>query len=398
VTRYDVGVIGAGPSGAWTAHRLAARGVRVLLVDHSHPREKPCGGGVTGRALAIVRDAFQATSPPSVSIRSARFVDTATGASASVPLNADEDELVVTTRAGFDAHILEAATRAGATHLPRRVLELSRERTGFVLHLTDGENVRVDRIVGADGANSLARRRLTAPFRRDQLSAATGFFVHGCTSTEVVVEFVADPPGYLWSFPRPDHLAIGICAAADGGTTVRSLRDRARAWIDSAGLAARGHRLEAYSWPIPSLSGADLTNLAVGGDRWVLVGDAAGLVDPITREGIFFALRSAEFAADALSAAAPHPERDFDDRVHDEIVVELQRAAAFKARFFQPRFTGLLVDALCRSRQIARIMADIVAGVQPYRGLRRRLLLTREWGLAWGLIRTGWFTGLPRSD
>ena len=74
--KYDVAVVGAGPAGAWTAHLLASRGARVVLADPSHPREKPCGGGVTGRALALVAPALAVDRLPAVSIRTARFVDT----------------------------------------------------------------------------------------------------------------------------------------------------------------------------------------------------------------------------------------------------------------------------------------------------------------------------------
>src|SRR5580700_6978736 len=81
--KHDVVVIGAGPAGAWTAFLLARGGARVLIVDPSHPREKPCGGGVTGRALSLVADVTGGRLP-AVAIRSARFVDPATGASAAV--------------------------------------------------------------------------------------------------------------------------------------------------------------------------------------------------------------------------------------------------------------------------------------------------------------------------
>src|ERR1700681_2663939 len=81
--KHDVVVIGAGPAGAWTAYLLARRGARVLIVDPSHPREKPCGGGVTGRALSLVADGM-GSQLPAVGIRSARFVDSTEGVSAAV--------------------------------------------------------------------------------------------------------------------------------------------------------------------------------------------------------------------------------------------------------------------------------------------------------------------------
>jgi flavin-dependent dehydrogenase len=390
MARYDVGIVGAGPTGTWAASLLARRGVRVALVDPSHPREKPCGGGVTGRALALVADAVGATPLPAVRITRARFVDTTSRSAAVVPLRDDGTSLVVASRQAFDARLLAAARRDGAAFIAARVVDVARTSRGFVLHLVDGSTCEIDRVVGADGANSLTRRRLAVPFRRDQLSVATGFFVQGVTSTEAVVEFVGDPPGYAWSFPRPDHLAVGICAPADADITSGALRDWVSSWISSSGLAAVDAPRQAYAWPIPSLSARDLRDITLAGDGWFLAGDAAGLVDPITREGIFFALQSARHLADAITAGGPDPARDFVERVQHDIVAELIRAADFKARFFQPRFTRLLVGALQRSHRIRRIMADLVAGAQPYRGLSWRLAGTLEGGLAWRLLKAGW--------
>src|SRR5207248_9831312 len=177
---------------------------------------------------------------------------------------------------------------------------------------------RADVVIGADGANSLVRRRVDRPFRRDQLSIATGFFAHGATSDEVVIELLTDPPGYIWSFPRPTHLAIGICAQADAGVTSAALRARALEWIRSNDIAPHA-RLEAYSWPIPSLAADDFDELTVSGPGWFLVGDAAGLVDPITREGIYFALLSAEWAADAIASGRASAEEWYGDRVRRDI-------------------------------------------------------------------------------
>src|SRR5580765_7201073 len=83
---FDVAIVGAGPAGAWTAHLLARRGARVLLVDPSHPREKPCGGGVTARALRLVADAVDGGRLPAVTIRSARFTTSSSPQPAEVTL------------------------------------------------------------------------------------------------------------------------------------------------------------------------------------------------------------------------------------------------------------------------------------------------------------------------
>lgn len=382
--RHDVAVVGAGPAGAWTAALLARRGARVLLVDPSHPREKPCGGGITGRALALVGDAIP-KQVESVSIASARFLDSQAMLDVTVPLSGQSTPLVVASRAAFDGALYQAAQTAGATPAPVRVVALQREGEGFELVTADKRRFSASFLVGADGANSLVRRRMATPFRREQLSMATGFFAHGVTSDEIVIEIMSDPPGYVWSFPRPDHLAVGICAQADSGAHVDALRSIVRNWIETTGIA-EGARLESYSWPIPSLRSNDFQSLDVSGRGWLTVGDAAGLVDPITREGIFFALQSAIAAADAISSASGDPARHFADRIRDDIGAELSRAARYKAGFFRPGFAPLMVEALRSSGAVRAVMADLVAGAQSYRALKWRLASTMEVGLAWRLI------------
>jgi len=269
--------------------------------------------------------------------------------------------------------------------VPERIVNLAAERGGWTLQTT-ARRARAAVVLGADGANSLVRRRVFEPFRRGQLSIATGFYAEGITSDTVVVDLVSDPPGYIWSFPRPDHLAIGICAQGDCGITSAQLRARARSWMDGRRIA-QGAPLKPYAWPIPSLSAAAVAALPLAGPGWCLLGDAAGLVDPITREGIFYALQSADLAADAVLSDHSAPWARYALAVRRQIAPELARAARLKAGFFRPRFSGLLVEALARSTAVRAVMADLVSGRQPYGTLKRRLARTFEVRLAWQLLR-----------
>ncbi len=320
-------------------------------------------------------------------MRAARFVDSARGTSASVPLA--HGDLVVASRTEFDGALFSAAIAAGAAVVRHRATDIVQEPGGFAVHTTTGV-IHARAIIGADGANSLVRRRLAQPFDRTDLSIATGYFVHGVTSDEILIELLADPPGYIWSFPRPMHLAVGICAQADAGVTAATLRATALNWIRARGLDSGG-TLEAYSWPIPSLSARSFGALTTSGPGWCLVGDAAGLVDPITREGIYFALLSGEWAARAIASGGATAQRQYHERICDDIGAELSRAARYKASFFRPRFTRLLVDALDESPRVRHVMAGLVAGTEPYATLKWKLARTAELRLAWRLLRARWY-------
>lgn len=371
----DVAIVGAGPAGCRAAWRLARAGARVAILDGSHPREKPCGGGVTSRALELVGDAIDCAALDACTIHGASFESgTRTVRIALRKEPSGRPDLLIASRERFDAALLEAARAAGAGHLPARVTDVTREGARWTI-ATRTARLSARWVIGADGANSLVRRRVSRAFARADLSIATGFFVRGVSAPDIAIAFEQDPPGYLWSFPRRDHLAVGICAQADG-TSTAALVPVASRWV--ARHVAEQSRLDPYSWPIPSLRETTAREENPAGAGWMLVGDAAGMVDPITREGIFFALLSADQAADSLIASNADPVERYREAVRDTIYRELVRAAQLEHRFFDPRFTTLLIRALQQSARVRAIMVDLIAGRQAYYGLRRRLLGTLE--------------------
>jgi flavin-dependent dehydrogenase len=338
---------------------------------------------VTGRALDLVRDAIDTAAIRAVAISEITFEDGARRAQVALAdASGATPQLAVAPRAVFDGALLAAAVRTGATLRAERVHDVSWENDRWRIATRRG-STRAPWLFGADGPNSLVRRRVGRPFERADLSIAAGFFVHGVASSTVAIRFEDNPPGYLWSFPRPDHLAVGICAQADASRP-STLLATAAAWIDRN--VDGGAECERYSWPIPSLRPTTLERERPCGPRWMLLGDAGGMVDPITREGIFFALISAEAAADSLLDTGDPAER-YAQRIQSLVYEELMRAALLKSRFFNPRFTALLLRALVQSAKIREIMTDLVAGRQSYQGLRRRLLGTLQLGLLLEMLK-----------
>jgi geranylgeranyl reductase family protein len=399
-----ISIVGAGPAGAMAAVRLAQAGASVSLFDPSHPREKPCGGGLTGRALALVSDVIDVGALPAVVVTSASIEHPSVARHvAEVDLldrgMTADSSLVVLSRAVFDSALVRAAVAAGARLIPEKVVDVIRRGNTMIVRTPRGEH-EADSLLGADGPSSLVRRTLASPFSGAQLSVAAGFFVHGVSSSAIAIQSRTEQPGYLWSFPRPDHLAVGICAPALNRVSSSLLRAQSLAWLE--GRLPNDARLTPYAWPIPSIGPTPAGQVRSAGPGWMLLGDAAGLVDPLTREGIYYALLSGQWAAQALRAFSPiRAAAAYEERLRQEIHPELSRAARLSGMFFTPTFSSLLVDALRQSAAIRDVFADLVAGIQPYRGLRRRLLFTRQWrlaGRAIQLIGMPAFTGTMRTD
>ena len=358
----QVAVVGAGPAGSLLAHHLARDGAAVTVFDASHPREKPCGGGVTSRALRLLPPAPASDPLPARRVDACRF-DSGEGDSVDVALAAP---VTVASRRDLDGWLLRRAVEAGARHVAERVVEVDARGR---LRTANGREATFDLLAGADGAGSLVRRTLVGPTPPARRAMAVGWFARG--SAPMVVRFTPGLAGYLWLFPRPDHVGVGICAPL-GSVPTRSLFDRLEAETarDYPALAEppRGR----YAHTIPSPSTDPATILEIAGERWALVGDAAALADPVTGEGIHHALRSAELLAETLRADASP--RRYPHRVLEEFGHELLAAAAIRERFFAPGFPARMVRYSARSAAVRDVLAELVLGEQGYRGLKRRLL------------------------
>lgn len=360
----NVAVVGAGPAGALLAHRLAGAGVAVTLFDASHPREKPCGGGVTGKALALLPAAPAHDPLPARWVSDCRF-ESGDGAAVDVHL---ARPVAVAARRDLDAWLLRQAVRQGARHVAQRVVAVTAEGG---LQTRDGQNLRFDVIVGADGAGSLVRRTFLAPTPPARRAMAAGWYARG--SSEMLIRFTPGLAGYLWLFPRPDHVGVGICAPLAGVPT-RQMLERLRREVALSFPALADADAPTYAHTIPSPSADPRSILEIAGARWALIGDAAALADPITGEGIYYALRSAELLAETLRRGAPV--RDYAQAALEDFGRDLLKAAAVHQRFYAPGFARRMIAFSARSSAIRDVLADLVLGEQGYLGLRRRLVRT----------------------
>jgi geranylgeranyl reductase family protein len=358
----DVAVVGAGPAGAFCAWRLARAGHRVALYDPSHPREKPCGGGVTPGAFARwpELEGLRAAARPSQAVR----LVAPRGRALRVPL---ARPIEIFSRRVLDSLLLERARKAGAELRAARVKRVAVDRVGVELDL-DGERVRHDFVVGADGASSVVRRSLLGERPGGAASYATaGLHVAGLDEREMLIEFTREFAGYLWVFPRPDHCSVGIAApvgAANGGELRARVLDFLERHYPGSGALPR----EPYAASIPVGGGP------VAGPRFALVGDAANANDAITGEGIQHALDSGGLCADALCEAGPERAPAlYTERWQAGAGGELAACARLARALYRPRTVDFSVALASRSRRARALMGDMLLASEPYRGLGRRI-------------------------
>jgi flavin-dependent dehydrogenase len=380
----DVVIVGGGPAGALCGERLARarKEIAVTILDDHLAWEKPCGGGLTHKALRAYPFLLNGSYPKKV----VREIELRVGPATAARLALDEP-IVIYSRRVLNGLLLDRAQRSGCRILRARATALDfRAAARPRIALADGRSLDADFVVLAAGARN---RLLPGPVSSQPLVAADleqtyGYYIP--VESEILkIKFLPGFCGYLWSFPRPDHLSVGICGKLDQYST-STLRRHLEQYVDEERLPRQGATV--FSHLLPSPRPSTLRERPVVGPSWAIAGDAAATVDPITGEGIYYALRSGELLAESLAAGRP---AEYPRRLRAECGAELERAARLAPRFYSENFLGApittrTVEFARRSPTFRRLLAAIFTGAQDYRTLPLRL-----WAqLPVSLVEIGW--------
>ncbi len=314
----DVGIVGAGPAGSVLASIL---GEMATVFDPSHPREKPCGGGLTIKTWSEIEVPDKLVLSVIDRIR-LRYLDR------EVEFNISEIKSV--SRKDFDYLLLKEAKTSGAELIPEKVINVKRKEKKWIV-FTDKDKYTFDFLVGADGATSIVRSKTIGPIR--EFAIAMEAWRKSRDEPELV--FVPGLYGYAWVFPKGKMVSnVGVGGFLGGGERVQKIFQNM-----FPGLSPR-------AWLLPfSLSRA-------GFEDFALVGDAAGHVNPITGEGIYYAIKGAKLLGKAILEGRPgnyeiywrrgYGKELLANRRVSRLVYKFIPRALKRPRFARNAFVGLL--------------------------------------------------------
>jgi geranylgeranyl reductase family protein len=363
--RADVVVVGAGPAGSTAARLLAEQGLRVVLLERCRlPRVKVCGGGLVARAVQHLATDIS----PAVERECRTLEVRLPGSGQTIVCRREAPIVTMTTRADLDLLLAERACEAGVTlRAPCAALRIEPAARDVAV-ATDGGTIRCDLVVAADGATGTVSRagfgavRHAAPALELEVAVPDRVLDHFAGRARF--DFGVVPGGYGWVFPKRDHLSVGVLSTRRGPA---GLGPALEAYLRILGLARGEASPRGYVIPMRPTGPPWVRR------RVVAVGDAAGLVDPLTAEGISNAAISASLAADAIIEGALNSDRV--ERIYARSlrrsVLPGRRLSGMIARlvYAPPRLQHAVY--LSAGHLLAQAVLDHTTGASPARSIVR---------------------------
>lgn len=366
---YDIAVVGAGPAGAMAARLCAQAGRSVVLIEREAlPRYKTCGGGVVPRAAELMDIDIS----PAIERTCRRIALHVPGLPPQIAQHGDEPLIHMTMRDTLDALLTRAATDAGAElRAACRVIGLTEHDDRITLATEQGD-IEARHLLAADGARSRIARlagwietRRFAPAVEWEVQVDEADMQRHSAAVRFDFDFVRG--GYAWVFPKRRHLSIGLGRLREGDA---NLNEAAARYLDVLGIN-RDTPMQRHGYVVPIAPRTD----AIARRRILLLGDAAGLADPVAAEGITHALYSARLAAEAVTQSND-PARAYAQLIEQHLMPELRAARILSRLLYEHRLLRTMVLRLQRRRAV-EAMVNVFSGRRTFTDVlahRSRLL------------------------
>lgn len=393
MSSFDVIVVGAGPAGSTAAAYLGQQGVRTLLVDRARfPRSKPCGGGISARAVTrfpyLSGEIFS-----QIPVHPIHKVYLESPAGQGVTYEASSPVYYLIRRCEFDAALYRQAADRVATCEGTLVRKLTVDQGQTVIETSSGEQISAALVIGADSANSLVARHsglrqgtVHSEFAIDMMEESTYDWLHVRDLDTIYVYYgLARHFGYGYVFPKAEHVNLGFGCKLDYYLSHLKGRGREHHRQFVADVCDKGvitgtpnpHSYEAF--PIP-ISGPLPRTYA---DRVLLAGDAGGFVNAFTAEGIYYAMVSGELAAKAAVDALVREDcsaaqlQQYQASWEAELGEDLHQSVSIQKRLLgDPTRIDRVVRAAQKDERLLALLAGYATGTVEYAKLKRYLLRT----------------------
>ena len=361
---HEVAVVGGGPAGSICSTELAKNGVDVVLFDHSHPREKPCGGAITGRIFK------EFNIPNEIIERRVDWLILENQNGESVRIH-KKDMGIFVMRKKFDYYWLKEAIKTNLTFYEEKICKISKDKNNWVLK-TNKRKIKSKLLIGADGCSSLVRKTVLKPIPKILLGHCVGYHLpHKKEHIEkkflnaLELYFLGKPytdTGYIWIFPKSDYVTVGIGAKL-GTKNLKESLDKFISLHPASKRLSKEVSSNLHSHLIPYITDYKFFDLPTSGKNWILIGDAAGHVNPISEEGIYYAMTGGKLAAKA------YLEGDiklFEKYWRNKYGGDLYYGARFHKWFFKTSTIGLLIKLSQKNNALKDILYNIINPSSSY--------------------------------